>query len=212
MLETECSTFSFPLLLDASSPKVQVGVPGASEWRSLHGSEAPALTSIFEGFRRCLEETRLQAGEIDAILFCEGPGSTLGLRVALTLVKTLCSEVAPPPALLSYNALHLAAILSENPDLPILADYRQGQWYRRETSGEIRVIEEAEALELAPASQVLRQRKSWRNLPEAGPAVDYDLSRLAGLDSLAAILQPVDKPSLFDLRPATFRKWNQPQG
>ena len=207
MPAVECSTFSLPLLLDASSPKVQVGIPSTSEWRSLHCSEEPALTSLFEGFRRCLEEVGAQAGAIDAILFCEGPGSTLGLRAALTLVKTLECQLVPPPKLLSYNSLHVATLLAAKPAAPILADYRQGQWYLRESTGQIRVIEEDEAIEIAPSSQPLRQRKSWSKLPPTGPAIDYNLSRLSGLEALAPILRPVDSPTLFDLRPATFRKW-----
>ena len=129
MSEPECSHFSLPLLLDASSPKVQVGIPEAKGLRALHCAEEPALTSIFKGFQRCLEEIGRGADEIDAIFFCEGPGSTLGLRAALTLVKTLQSQVSPPPAIFVYNALHAANLVCENPDKPILADYRQGQWY-----------------------------------------------------------------------------------
>lgn len=211
MPDGECSHFSLPLLLDASSPKVQVGIPGASGWRALHCSEDSALTSIFEGSQRCLEEAASLPEMIDAILFCEGPGSTLGLRAALTLAKTLQSQVSPPPAILVYNALHAAALLCESPGAPILADYRQGQWYLRERSGEIRVIEDNEALEIASDCHSLRQRKSWKKLPGVGPSVDYDLSRLAGLEALDPILRPIDLPSLFDLRPATFRKWTEPQ-
>ena len=209
MPEAECSHFSLPLLLDASSAKVQVGIPSANAWLALHCSEEPALISIFEGFQRCLEEVDRRADEIDAIIFCEGPGSTLGLRAALTLTKTLQSQVSPPPAIFVYNALHTANLLCENPDKPILADYRQGQWYLRESSGEIRVIEDAEALKIAGTCQGLRQRKSWKKLPSIGPAVDYDLSRLNGLESLAPILHPIEQPALFDLRPATFRKWTK---
>ncbi|MFP6901280.1 MAG: hypothetical protein VCA36_10075 [Opitutales bacterium] len=207
MPEVECSTFSFPLLLDASSTHVHVGIPSARGWLSLQRSETPALSFLFEGLRRCLEETRSEIDHLDAIIFCEGPGSTLGLRSALTLAKTLKSQISPTPAFAVYNALHAAALLCESPEMPILADYRQGQWYLRETSGEIRVIEETEALEIAHQSQTLRQRKSWRELPGRGAQVEYDLSRLEGLESLAPILRPIDKLSLFDPRPATFRKW-----
>tara|TARA_Y100001934_G_scaffold281121_1_gene389813 strand:+ start:3200 stop:3838 length:639 start_codon:yes stop_codon:yes gene_type:complete len=209
MPETKCLHFSLPLLLDASSPKVQVGVPEAKGWRALHCAEEPALTSIFQGVQRCLEEIGDRAVDVDAILFCEGPGSTLGIRAALTLAKTLQSQVSPPPANFVYNSLHAASLLCEKPDKPILADYRQGQWYLRESSGEIRVIEDAEALEIASDCQGLRQRKSWKKLPAIGPDVDYDLSRLNGLESLATILHPIDQPALFDLRPATFRKWTE---
>lgn len=207
MTEVEYSTFSLPLLLDASSTQVQVGIPSATGWLSLQRAEAPALSFLFEGLRRCLEETKSEIAQVDAIIFCEGPGSTLGLRSALTLAKTLKSQISPAPAFAVYNALHAAALLCQNPEMPILADYRQGQWYLRETCGEIRVIEETEALEIAQRSQTLRQRKSWRKLPESGPQVEYDLSRLEGLKSLSSILSPIEKLILFDPRPATFRKW-----
>ena len=207
MTEVEHSTFSLPLLLDASSTHVHVGIPSASGWLSLQRSETPALSFLFEGLRRCLEETKSEINQSDAIIFCEGPGSTLGLRSALTLAKTLQSQISPAPAFAVYNALHAAALLCENQEMPILADYRQGQWFLRETCGEIRVIEEPEALEIAQRSQILRQRKSWGKLPESGVQVEYDLSRLEGFGSLSTILRPIDKLMLFDPRPATFRKW-----
>lgn len=211
MPEVEWSTFSCPLLLDASCPRVQVGIPAVSSWLSFQSSREQALTSLFTGFRRCIDEVGRQAREIDAILFCEGPGSTLGLRIAITLVKTLGGQITPKPPLFAYNALEVASMLASLPNAPIIADYRQGQWYLRETSGDIRVIDEAEAIEVAPSSQPLRQRKSWKQLPETGPEVDYDLSRLAGLNAMSPFLRPVDAPNLFDPRPATFRKWGESQ-
>ena len=156
-----------------------------------------------------MEKANSRASSVDAILYCEGPGSTLGLRVALTLAKTLRSQVRPEPRCFSYNALHAAALLCENPDMPILTDYRQGQWYLRETSGEIRVLQETEAQLVAAESQPLPQRKSWKKFPQTGPAVDHDLRKLEGLRSLRPILKPAESLSLFDLRPATFRKWQQ---
>tara|TARA_Y100000588_G_scaffold366401_1_gene432079 strand:+ start:110 stop:766 length:657 start_codon:yes stop_codon:yes gene_type:complete len=207
MKEVEHSTFSLPVLLDASSTHVHVGIPSASGWLSLQRSETPALGFLFEGLRRCLEETKSEIGQMDAIIFCEGPGSTLGLRAALTLAKTLQSQISPTPAITVYNALHAAALLCENRDMPILADYRQGQWFLRETCGDIRVVEETEALEIAQHSQTLRQRKSWGKMTASCPEVEYDLSRLEGMKSLSNILRPIEKLVLFDPRPATFRKW-----
>ena len=212
MPEVEWSTFSRPLLLDASCPRVQVGIPSANSWLSFQSSRDQALTSLFTGLRRCIEEVRRPAREIDAILFCEGPGSTLGLRAAITLVKTLGCQITPNPPIFAYNALEIASILAPLSSAPIIADYRQGQWYLRETSGDIRVIDEAEAIEVAPSSQPLRQRKSWKQLPETGPEVDYDLSRLAGLGAISPFLRSVEAPSLFDPRPATFRKWDESKG
>ena len=51
MPEAKRSNPLLPLLIDASSAQVHVGVPSSDGWRSMHRSETPALRSIFEGFR-----------------------------------------------------------------------------------------------------------------------------------------------------------------
>ena len=125
----DLSHFRLPLVLDASGSNVQVGILDRDGWRSFVIDEKPALESLFTGLRQCLEEVDSPASVIDAILFCEGPGSTLGLRIAATAAKTILRENEPSPALFLYNALDLAALWSIS--LSILASTALARQTRR---------------------------------------------------------------------------------
>ena len=200
-----------PLLIDASS-QVQVGIPDSKGWLTLAREEKPALESIFEAIPKSLEKIDSSASAIDAILFCEGPGSTLGLRIAATAVKTILRENEPSPTLFSYNALDLAAILSNDASRPILAPFRKGKRLLRipisdSLIGSIEVLEEPISESLSKEALHLPSLRSWETLPEGLDVLDYDISHIAGLAELAPILRPTEIPEVFTPLPTEFRKW-----
>lgn len=205
------SGLRLPLLVDASS-QVQVGIPDSKGWLSLVREEKPALESLFVAIPRSLGEIDASISAIDAILFCEGPGSTLGLRVAATAVKTILRENEPSPTLFTYNALDLAAIMSNDFSRPILAPFRKGKRLLRipvsgSAIGSIEVLEEPISESLSKEALHLPSLRSWETLPEHLDALDYDISRIAGLAVIAPILQPAEMPEVFTPLPAEFRKW-----
>ena len=202
---------SLPLLLDASGPVVQVGIPSPEGWRVIFSDEKPALESLFIGLRKCLRQVDSHATSIDTLLFCEGPGSTLGLRIAATAAKAILRE--NKPALYLYNALDLAALLVPAPR-PILAPFRKGKRLLRHPPedgsplGEIEVLEEDEAATLAPDAIHLPGPRAWDVIPEGAETLTYDLSLLSGgLADLAPILRSAKTLELFDPEPAEFSKW-----
>ena len=204
---------SLPLLIDASGLKVHVGIPSSDGWRSLFSDEKPALESLFVCIQKCLKEVDAQASAVDALLFCEGPGSTLGLRIAATAVKAILSENEPAPTLYLYNGLDLAALLTAAPR-PILAPFRKGKRLLRHppsddsSLGQVEVIREKDAIELAPDAIHLPGPRVWDIIPEGAEALTYDLSKLSrGLADLAPILRPAKTLELFDPEPAQFAKW-----
>ena len=203
--------YRLPLLVDASS-QVQVGIPDSKSWRSLVREEEPALEALFVAISRSLGEVDALASAIDAILFCEGPGSTLGLRVAATAVKTILRENEPSPTLFTYNALDLAAIMSNDFSRPILAPFRKGKRLLRSpisnsAIGSIEVLEEPISESLATEAFHLPSLRSWETLPEGLDVLDYDISLIAGLSGLAPILRHAEMPEVFTPLPAEFRKW-----
>lgn len=207
------SSSALPLLLDASGPVVQVGIPSPEGWRALFSDEKPALESLFICLRKCLEQVDSHATSIDALLFCEGPGSTLGLRIAATAAKTILHENEPSPILYLYNALDLAALIVPA-HRPILAPFRKGKRLLRHPPedgsplGEIEVLEEDEAATLAPDAIHLPGPRAWDVIPKGAETLTYDLSLLSGgLADLAPILRPAEIPQVFDPEPAEFRKW-----
>ena len=205
------SGLRLPLLVDASS-QVQVGIPDSKDWLSLVREEKPALESLFVAIPKSLEKIDASISAIDAILFCEGPGSTLGLRVAATAVKTILRENEPSPTLFTYNALDLAAIMSNDFSRPILAPFRKGKRLLRSpisnsAIGSIEVLEEPISESLSKEALHLPSLRSWETLPEGLDVLDYDISHIAGLAGIAPILRPAEIPEVFTPLPAEFRKW-----
>jgi len=209
-------SFKLPLLIDATGPKLHVGLPKADGWTALFCSKQPAMESLFLGIRSCLENARKKISEVDALLFCEGPGSTLGLRIAATAAKTILRENKPEPALMLYNALDLAALLVEKPS-PILAPFRNRRKLLRHppedesVHGRIEVISEEDAKKIAPKAIHLPGSRLRDPLPDEIETLDYDLSRLSsGLLGLKPILRPSKSLDLFDPEPAKFAEWEPP--
>ena len=65
------------LVIDAASSRVQVGVltaDGTNRWET---SDEEAGVGVF----RCLEKLSVQPAKFDAWLFCDGPGSVLGIQI-----------------------------------------------------------------------------------------------------------------------------------
>jgi tRNA threonylcarbamoyladenosine biosynthesis protein TsaB len=205
------SGLRLPLLVDASS-QVQIGIADTKDWLSLVKEEAPALESLFMAIPRSLGEIEASISAIDAILFCEGPGSTLGLRVAATAVKTILRENEPSPTLFTYNALDLAAIMSNDFSRPILAPFRKGKRLLRSpisgsAIGSIEVLEEPISESLSKEALHLPSLRSRERLPEGLDVIDYDISHIAGLEGIAPILRLAEMPEVFTPLPTEFRKW-----
>lgn len=202
---------NLPLLIDASS-QVQVGIPDSKDWRSFVKEEKPVMESLFEAIPRSLGQIDSSITAIDAILFCEGPGSTLGLRIAATAVKTILRENVPHPTLFTYNALDLAAILANDASRPILAPFRKGKKLLRSPTsnsaiGKVEIVEEPISESLSNEALHLPSLRSWETLPEHLDTLDYDISRIGGLSGLAPILRSAETPEVFTPLPAEFRKW-----
>ena len=70
------------LLLDASALETQTGLLRNGQWLAFQRSTGETLETLFQGVSRCLAEARLEFAQVDGFLYCEGPGSVLGLRLA----------------------------------------------------------------------------------------------------------------------------------
>ena len=100
------------LVVDASSNPVQVGIPEKRGWLCLAQVEEQALEGLFLATENILRDSKKEISKVNSVYYCEGPGSTLGLRLAAAFVKTLrwCHAHANFEVF-AYNALDLASLL-----------------------------------------------------------------------------------------------------
>ena len=88
-----------------------------------------ALTQLFDGRHDSLKS-------VEAIYYCCGPGSTLGLRLAAAFVKTILWEANGRIKLFQYNALDLATLMRESSSPYLQAPFRMGKGlYAQEKKG-----------------------------------------------------------------------------
>lgn len=90
----------FPaLVIDAASACVQVGVLRADGTAAWHADTAESGVAVFRG----VERLGVDPLAVAAFVFCDGPGSVLGIRTAAMALRTW--HVLKPRPLFAYSSL-----------------------------------------------------------------------------------------------------------
>lgn len=198
-----------PLVLDVSSPSIQLGLAKTDGWVQLASSKNQALDGIFQ----LVQQLDINLHKVDSIFFCAGPGSTLGLRLALAFIKTLEWERKGELKLFSYNALDLACRMAKHYPSYIQAPFRLG-WRlvrsspNRKAMGKIEILEREEALEKFPDSLHLEDSRDRSSPITTGNLLKYDLNKTKGLEDLLLVSEAKNELKVFSPLPPKFKKWN----
>ena len=201
------------LVVDASTSPVQVGIPSASDWQVLHRVEAQALEGLFSATEKVLQDSGYEISKIKQVYFCEGPGSTLGLRLAAAFVRTLrWSHNSSDFEVYAYNALDLASILAPQKNAVVQAPFRVGFRFVRIShiepiKSEKKIIPEDEALNEYPDSYHLPDLRKRSKPVDPEKTLDYDLSLIKGLDDLKTISKPCPDILPYNPKAPEFKKW-----
>jgi tRNA threonylcarbamoyladenosine biosynthesis protein TsaB len=153
------------LLVDAASARVQAGwlEAGGSRWAE-HTDEAG--TAVF----RCLEKLGADPGGAGAFVFCEGPGSVLGLRVAAMALRVWNVESVRP--VFAYRSLELVARANATSDAGVIADARRDHWHHCTRDG---VLRRLPAAGLTGPLLMPEGFRHWTPLPPGVAHVPYDV-------------------------------------
>ena len=201
-----------PLVVDASSTPLHLGIPHSEGWQKIIQDSGQAMDGIFRAVE-CLFEDRIDSlNDVVEIYYCCGPGSTLGLRLAATFVKTMIWESEGRISLFQYNALDMATTLPGFSAQFLQAPFRMGRRFVRSgtpaTLGKKEILDEEEAIQQYPDSQhLLGQRQIGVKLPEH-KILKYDLEKINGLKILSKISEPAEIPAPYSPEPPTFKKWD----
>lgn len=211
------------LYVDAASPVVAVGLqtdplPESTIWRHV---EAKADVAMFQAAEELLRNSALAVADLRAIVFCEGPGSLLGIRLAAMMIRTW--SILPrkhPLVVFGYRSLQLLAAdlldSGRRPPFRIITDARRQSWNVLAVSaeGEVEKITRVPAGELnADESPVFypQEFRSWQPMPDLAQAVSYRPETIATFGATSGLLHPVESPDAFMTEMPTYKTWEPNQ-
>ena len=201
------------LVLDAASATVQVGLLRANAVPLWHTSPEESGKSLFTCTAACLQDTGLTLKDVHAFVFCEGPGSMLGVRTTAMAIRTWQSEI-PRPAF-RYQGLALAAhfVWSQKPghNFAVIADARRETWHcqRVEVDGRMPALQRLPLAGL-PQLELLTPEnfRVWSALPASVATCSYDLQKIFPTASDSDYFLPTDAPDAFQHEAPDYKKWS----
>lgn len=186
------------IVLDAASSQVQVGLlrPGhPAAWTS---SSEESGVAIF----RCLEALQGDPLSVEAFIFCEGPGSILGIRTAAMALRAWC-ELRPRPVY-AYGSLELVARAWGRPDQAVIADARRDSWHLYRLAEGLRRLAPAE---LAGPLVMPEGFRHWSPLPAGVTLVPYRVADLLGTAAEQDLLRSVEAPDAYLHEEPSYVTW-----
>ena len=203
------------LVIDGSGKSVFVGLLGTDkEWISKTSQASSTLEGLFPSVEAVLQSAQCQISDVSSFIYCEGPGSVLGIRLCAMAIQTWGHLCKPSVRYFAYNSLELTAslIVLDNPDLShalLISDWKKDAWnsIRIEEGklGAITTINDQIVNSQRSASLFyLPQRKSWQKIPESVTTLEYSPQRLPEVPEL---LKRTKKIELYASDVNIFKKW-----
>ncbi|MEM8867545.1 MAG: hypothetical protein AAGC73_04695 [Verrucomicrobiota bacterium] len=207
----------FPaLVLDTSNPTIFCGLlQGPEAWLAQVRREGVALENLFPVVSQTFAQSRSKLANIESFIYCEGPGSVLGLRLAAMALQTWQELAAQTPKFYAYNGLQMTAQALQKQtncsDALLISDWKKNAWNAAYIeAGIIRAndVVDDSALEDYPHPVYhLPQRKGWQKPPPQATTLSYDPAALINLSSLEGLLRATDRVELAQTAANTFAKW-----
>jgi tRNA threonylcarbamoyladenosine biosynthesis protein TsaB len=201
------------LVIDSSSACVQLGLfqtggAAGGEWEKSVGE---AGTAVFRNTEKLLRRTGATLGEIDAIAFCEGPGSVLGIRTAAVAIRTW--GVLHPSPIFAFGSLavvaHGIALKERATNFSVIADARRDNWHRVtvDSAGIFSPLQRVAVEQLSGTLITPEGFRHWAVPPANLGRVHYDLAQWFPLVSEIALFRPTDEPDAFLHEEPTYLTW-----
>lgn len=205
------------LIIDGSGASVFAGVLGDDgNWLAKSEQAGAPLESLFPTVEGVLKSARLSLADIRGFIYCEGPGSVLGLRLCAMAIETW-SRLSPDSAhYFAYNSLQLTAALICADDLELenallVSDWKKGAWnavtIRNGQPGITDSIDAAALADRVGPLYHLPQRKGWQRPPAGAIPVSYSPTRLPEVLSRPGLLKPTTGVELYASGINVFQKW-----
>jgi tRNA threonylcarbamoyladenosine biosynthesis protein TsaB len=185
-------------VIDAASAEVQVGLiksEAAATWQT---SREEAGVAVFQ----CIEELGIQPQHMGAFVFCEGPGSVLGIRTVAMALRTW--GVLKPRPIFAYSSLALVAHALARPQLGVIADARRDAWHHYQIGRGLRRVA---AADLDGELMMPENFRHWSPLPEHVTSISYSLADLLPRVWDEDLFRATDSPDAFLHEEPSYVTW-----
>jgi tRNA threonylcarbamoyladenosine biosynthesis protein TsaB len=204
------SRHSTILAIDSASSRIQVGVLSAHSQLWKHADEEAGV-AIFSLVREVLAAAKTELSRVDAFVFCEGPGSVLGIRTAAVALRTWCA--LSPRACYAYSGLHLVAAhqlhLGRPRPFSVIADARRETWHTVEVnaSSELTPLQRLAPSQLRPPLTMPEFFRHWAALPAQVEIVPYNIGDMIGALPSLQLFRPTSEPDAFLHEDPVYQTW-----
>ena len=205
------------LVIDGSGSSVFAGLLDAeNQWLAKVSRDGTPLEELFPVIEVALTESGLSLRDIGSYIYCEGPGSVLGLRLCAMAIETWSRLYPRSAQYYKYNSLQISAhaLLHSKPDLQdalIVADWKKGAWNALNIKGRhvgaTEVIDDATLGDCEDLIYHLPQRKGWQSPPDKVQTLRYDPSILDTIRDTSGLIRMTDRIELYNSGINTFQKW-----
>jgi tRNA threonylcarbamoyladenosine biosynthesis protein TsaB len=204
------------LLIDSASARIQIGLlrrDAAPLWETAVEEAGTALFSLTEKLlaHAGSREKPLPLSTIDAFIFCDGPGSVLGIRTAAVALRTWSALKTRPSY--AYTSLAIVAhslALRENlREFSVISDARRETWHRVnvDAAGKLSALHRAPTAELNGTLIRPENFRHWSALPLGVRTAPYDLaSQLLPLADIPLFID-VPEPDAFLHEEPSYQTW-----
>jgi tRNA threonylcarbamoyladenosine biosynthesis protein TsaB len=186
------------LLIDAASSRVQVGLLAADGTGDWAASTEEAGVGVFQ----CLEQLKVHPGYVGAFIFCDGPGSVLGIRTVAMALRTW-SMLTPRP-MFAYHSLAVVAQALGRPGVQIIADARRDAWHCLTVGETLRRVPTAE---LGGELMMPEGFRHWTPLPAGVRLTPYSLATLLPQIMDEDLFRATEAPDAFLHEEPSYVTW-----
>ena len=205
------------LVIDCSTNNIFTGVlDHENQWLSQTKCEGTVLENLFTTLEATLQDAGIKLSDLSGFIYCEGPGSVLGLRLCAMAIKTWRRLYPDCNELFKYNSLLLNALLllQDNKDVNdalIVSDWKKGAWNSIQITAalpqKIVVIDDDTLTSWSSKVYHLPNRKGWQRPPPKAQALLHSPERIAELRLNTDLLKPIDQVEIYNNAVNTFQKW-----
>ena len=195
------------LLIDAASTRVQVGWlepataagenagPFSARWAA---SDDEAGVAVFT----CVEQLGRPPETAAAFVFCDGPGSILGIRTVAMALRAWCT--LQPRPVFAYSSLAVVAHALGRDALGVIADARRDSWHHYQIGRGLRRLPTASLTGELVMPQGFR---NWTPLPAGVGSTPYSLADLLPRVADADLFLATEAPDAFLHEEPSYVTW-----